>query len=445
MVTTNDVTEQAVDALRASVGVIREQVPDQRVATEAGRIVGRGVAPDSGHDDAADRAAQEAAWARFSAEYGGGDDGRLSLSDALPASALTWPQHGRSAPRCAPPELLARVQQSGGEDYVRAALTGSALSGVGAELNAELGMPERGVSGGVKYPLVAAAAASMHGQRVSLTALATSSADVYQSGPISTPIRNMPVLARIGVNSMMVSEGEQRFTRVKTEPEVVLPSEDTAVTAGTSALEDDVLKPKRWATATQFTVESLAVAPDNAAVFAQVMMSAGAQTVQTDIVKSSLFALGTAPDDATSLMTYASGRALLAGAVDGKLAGDRSDVTMLVGRDTYRLADSLTPATGASDLSLLDLWQAKSRAVIMSPDTPPTDKTSKNQPILLILGSPSMSGSYRFIQWDNYEILTGSPLIGKLGAANTLLVYGLYAFMALPGRSFVRATAQVTS
>ena len=378
-------------------------------------------------------AAQRQALARI--EGDGPGDGRLSLAHARPAAMLPSAADGPAQRhRPAPLELLEKVQQTGAQDYVRATLSGSPLAGAGRELNAELGIPERSQGGGVNLPRVAAVAGAVHGQRVSLAALSTAAGDVDESGTVTMPLRNQPLLDAIGVRPSPVMSGRQRFVRVSKEPSAAQPDETKALTSGDFQLSWSDLVPRRVAAATTNTVEASAVNEELAAVAVATMMGAVAEAQQSSIV-ATLLAVK-AVDDVGSVLTYASGRKVLASSVDGQITGRRGDVALVVGADTYALMDSLVPATGATDMSLLDFLEMKSAGVHLSRDVAGSDGTSKNQLGLAVVGSPTATGSYRFVEWASYELFTANPTVGTLGANTTLLLQSLYAFSVLPDRSF---------
>ena len=338
-------------------------------------------------------------------------DGRLTLSaDGSNSASLGQ----------APASLLGKVQASGGREYVDAATRGTPLTGAAAELNAELGVPQRGTSGGVLIPLEASWAASMHGSRLNLAQISSSAGGIMGEDAIVMPLRNMPMLSAIGIRPTPVVDGRFRFVRVSKEPSPALPAEGAALTAGTFELSFSDLVPRRIQVASTNSLEAEAINSELSSVLISTMSSAMDEALQSSVM-GSLFALGTAPDDASALLTYTSGRALLAGALDAKLASSRSQLRLVIGSATLKLADSLTPATGANDMSLYDLWMSKAGAVVLSNDVPAV--ASKNEQLLVIKGDPVLSGSYRFIQWRYQELITAnSAQVGNLGANNTYLM-----------------------
>ena len=338
--------------------------------------------------------------------------------------------------------VIARALDDGKEPaWLQAAISGGPLAGAAAEVNAELGMPERDASGAVAVPLEAVRAArQLRAERVATTTSTVTGFTVESSGPYPR-VYAADALPRIGIQPDYVEIGQARYNWFSAGPAADVQAEGQnppAAVAFTAAPVD--LLPKRVTAIAYLTTESLlsvdglesaALMDMNDAVSSkieqQVIAGTGASQQVSGLTKNA----GTgAVDDAA---TYAQLAALAHSLVDGKFAIDRMGLQYLVSPAFYAHLAGTYLASGGE--SALDVLEQKTGGVVASAHMPAASSNVEKFVVTRMARRGSRAG-FAFPKWNYLGLVRDDS--SKLGASIGIAAVQYFNWQTAPaGADFI--------
>ena len=233
-------------------------------------------------------------------------------------------------------------------DYLGPASAGAALTAAPAELNAALGVPIAGASGGVAVPY-AALLPEHEGVRSPQAAFTTTAA---HDGPLSDrPILQRlfgpGILDQLGVRIDAVPTGRAEWPIITSGAPVAAIAEGTAATAAAAAVFGlATLTPKKLTGRFEYSWELAASVPEIEAALRRDLADSITAQMSTQIIVGTGVApmvrgfdtAITEPSDAPSVTSYAEYAAFHSKAVDGIHASTEREVRSVVSPAVYRHA-----------------------------------------------------------------------------------------------------------
>ena len=288
-------------------------------------------------------------------------------------------------------ERRALIERADFGRYLSASLSGQALGGAEAELNAAVEATPQAAGVPVPWPVLAGRHAPIEKRADAVSALPSSGNETIEQ----------EYTARLFANSAM----EFLLTRNVTLPagSVSIPVISAGATAeyfaGSAVADADAATvefknadPTRLQAAVVLRAADIVRSPGLVAAIQSDLAMATSEAVDKKIIDT-LFDDLTDATEASAIVSYENFVSTLAGGVDGKAANGLGQVRALVGQQTYRLAAGKISTNG--DLSAVDYAAARAGGIFVSSNVPA--KTSTRQKgILCKTGAPGSVASVFF-------------------------------------------------
>ena len=315
-----------------------------------------------------------------------------------------------------PAEVRNLRRQVSVQDYLTAAYSGRPLSGAAQELNDALEI--RAMGGGVPIPwaVLADGEAADVEHRVDATTTTTQLGGVATRRPILQRLFARDIFAAMGVRLDSVPTGLTEWplmtggTDVRAKSEGAAREDSDAATFSTTSL-----KPKKLTGAFKWTYEqALQIGPDLEASLRRDLTDSVRNLMNDQLVRGNgtspnitgLFgAIAAATDLSSAAATYATLSALHCEGVDGIHAAMESEVSSLIGIDTYRFACGLYQ-TGSGEAAI-EALNRRGRSCMATPyiPAPVTANSATKQDAILHAGMDAMRGDSVAAVWPSLEVI----------------------------------------
>ena len=320
-------------------------------------------------------------------------------------------------------------------EYLIHAAGGVALDGAEAELNKALGVQrDFGDMGGIMVPLAFLEDRQALERRADVTTTTAALDGGVVQENIMQRIFGADVLPALGVTIRAVNEGQREVVLLTGGADPAMQTESTgAADAPAATFSTKTLKPKRLSERYIFTVEQAAQVPDLESALRQDLAMAVT-------AKMSELALGDGdgtganitgilnrlanPTDPSSETDFDAYTASLAEAVDGKHASMESEVSMIMGVETYRhAAGAIQPGSGESAVEAL---KRRGRGVMASSFI--AAAVSDIQTAFLHAGGAGRVGDSQAFMWPGLELIRDIYSSAESGtvALTWLVLWDLY-------------------
>ena len=333
------------------------------------------------------------------------------------------------------------IQSTRIADYLGAAAAGGEIRGRAAEVNAALDLPTTGPSGGVAVPW--AMLAPEPEQRDESRAFTTTSA---HDGPLTT----RPIMQRLfgtgindvlGVRTDVVPTGRSEWPLITGGVAPAQAVEGTAALAAvTATFQVETLKPKRLTGRYEYTHEMAASVPDLEQALRRDLADAVGDAMRKQIMSgdestnaeqvNGFLSVITAPSDPSDEAEFADYGNLHSLAVDGIHASMETEVSSVIGVETYRHAASVYQPMAGSGESGSEVLKRRSRRCVASSYVPAAASNVQNGNLLHSDGpnGGAMRGDSIAAVWPTLEVVR--DIYSNASAGVTLTWITLWDFRA---------------
>ena len=316
-------------------------------------------------------------------------------------------------------ELRGVRAKTGYADYLRAAASGSAVSGAAAEFSAFHHVPDVGHMPMAIFPQVETRAVTP-GPAV--------------DGPVQPTIPYVferSAAASLGIMMPSVPAGQVQIPRITTAPPSDALAKDGAAPSTAAAVVLDSQSPVRIAGQSEVRVEDLAVMPSLEDALGQSMQGSMSNELDEQTFNGAagdlngLFTQATNVNAAGAVENYTTGIGRFAALVDGRHAYSLADVRAVIGSKTFALYAGLFANANKGDVSLFDYLMLHLGSIRVS-DRVPDVAASAQKGIAVLTASAEMPKIY---VWDAMQIVRdpySGAGAGKVTITATALVSPLY-------------------
>ena len=319
-------------------------------------------------------------------------------------------------------ELRGVRAKTGYADYLRAAASGSAVSGAAAEFSAFHHVPDVGHMPMAIFP----------GRSQVETRAVTPGPAV--DGPVQPTIPyvfELSAAISLGVTMPSVPAGQVQIPRITTAPPSDALAKDGAAPSTAAAVVLDSQSPVRIAGQFEVRVEDLAVMPSLEDALGQSMQGSLSNELDEQTFNGAagelngLFTQATNVNAAGAVENYTTGIGRFAALVDGRHAYSLADVRAVIGSKTFALYAGLFANANKGDVSLFDYLMLHLGSIRVS-DRVPDVASSAQKGIAVLTASSEMP---RLHVWDAMQIVRdpySGAGAGKVTITATALVSPLY-------------------
>ena len=288
-------------------------------------------------------------------------------------------------------ERRALIERTSFKPYVEASLTGRALDGAEAELNAACGAVAG--HGGVPIPweVIAGCRAPVEKRADTTTALPTDGNQTVEEEYVGRLFANS-AMEFLMTRNVMLPAGSVSIPVISAGPTAEYFAASAAADADAATVEFKTADPTRLQASVVLRSADIQRSPGLVAAIQSDLAMATAEAADKKVIDQ-LFADLTDATDATATISYGNFVGTLAGGVDGKAANGLGEIRALLGVDTYKTAAGKISTNG--DMSAVDY--ASSRAAgIMASSNMPAKSGALQTGLLAKTGAPGSVASVWF-------------------------------------------------
>ena len=318
-------------------------------------------------------------------------------------------------------ERLELRSKTGLTDYLRAAATGSSVTGAAAEFAAACKVPDIGHLPMAIFP----------GRQVEYRAVTPGPAVDGPVQPTVPYVFERSAAVSLGVTMPSVPAGQAQIPRITTAPPADTLAKDGAAPSTAAAVVLDSQSPVRIAGQFEVRVEDLAVMPSLEDALGQSMQGSLSNELDEQTFNGAagelngLFTQAADVAKAAAVETYTTGIGRFAALVDGRHAYSLADVRAVIGSKTFALYAGLFANANKGDVSLFDYLMLHLGSIRVS-DRVPDVAASAQKGIAVLTASAEMP---RIHVWDAMQIVRdpySAAGSGKVTITATALVSPLY-------------------
>ena len=312
------------------------------------------------------------------------------FTPALEALEAEQADNGRNGD-AAGVERRALIERTSFKPYLEAALSGRALDGAEAELNAAVGAVAGHAGVPLPWEVLAGCRAPVERRADAITSLPATGNQTVEEEYVSrlfTGGSSEFLMAR----TVMQAAGSVSIPVISAGPTAEYFSASAVADADAATVEFKTADPVRLQCGVVLRASDIQRSPGLIAGIQNDLAAATADAVDKQII-TQLFADLDDATEASAILSYENFIAEISGAVDGKGASSIGQVRALVGTQTYKLAAGKISTNG--DLSAVDYAAARAGGIFVSANMPA--KTSTRQKgILAKTGAPGSVASVFF-------------------------------------------------
>ena len=344
-----------------------------------------------------------------------GDERQVAEREAASLGALTGDSEVR--------ERLELRAKTGIADFLKAAVGGSAVTGVAAEYATSLGVP---TVGHVPMALFAGSTGT-----VETRAITPAPAVKGALQPIVPYLFERSAAASLGIEMPSVPAGQIQIAKIGTSPPSDTLAADGTAPATAAAVSLVSQAPVRIAGSFEVRVEDLAVMPTLEAALSEAMRGSLSNELDEQTFNGAsgelngLFVQATDAAAASSAETFTTGIARFAALVDGRHAYDLSDLRACIGSATFALYAGLFANANKGDVSLFDYLSMHLGSIRVSDRVPAVASTAQKGIVVLSASSTAP----KIHVWDALQIVRdpySGAGVGKVTLTATALVSPLF-------------------
>ena len=311
--------------------------------------------------------------------------------------------------------------KTGIADFLRAAVSGSAVTGAAAEFASACHVPDIGHLPMALFP-------STHLEQRAITPGPEVDGPVQPAVPY---VFERSAAVSLGIMMSSVPAGQVQIPKITTAPPADALAKDGAAPSTAAAVTLDSQSPIRIAGLFDVRVEDLVVYPPLEDVLGQSMQGALSNKLDEETFNGAanrlngLFTQATDVAKAAAVETYTSGIGRFASLVDGKHAYTLADVRAVIGSKTFALYAGVFANANKGDVSLFDYLTRMLGSIRVS-DRVPAVSAMGQKGIAVLTASAE---SPRIYVWDAMQIVRdpfSGAGAGKVTITATALVSPLY-------------------
>ena len=311
--------------------------------------------------------------------------------------------------------------KTGIADFLRAAVSGSAVTGAAAEFASACHVPDIGHLPMALFP-------STHLEQRAITPGPEVDGPVQPAVPY---VFERSAAVSLGIMMSSVPAGQVQIPKITTAPPADALAKDGAAPSTAAAVTLDSQSPIRIAGLFEVRVEDLVVYPPLEDVLGQSMQGALSNKLDEETFNGAanrlngLFTQATDVAKAAAVETYTSGIGRFASLVDGKHAYTLADVRAVIGSKTFALYAGVFANANKGDVSLFDYLTRMLGSIRVS-DRVPAVSAMGQKGIAVLTASAE---SPRIYVWDAMQIVRdpfSGAGAGKVTITATALVSPLY-------------------
>ena len=323
-------------------------------------------------------------------------------------------------------ERRALIERADFGNYLNSSLSGRALDGAEAELNAALGASPENGGVAIPWPLIAACRAPVERRADAVTSLPTTGNQTVEEEYVSRLFAGGSsefLMAR----TVMVPAGSVSIPVIESGPTAEYFANSAVADADAAGVVFKTADPTRLQASVVLRGGDVQRSPGLIPAIQADLAAATADAVDKKII-TQLFSDLPDAADASAIVSYENFIGTLSGGVDGKAANSIGQVRALVGVATYKLAASKISTNG--DLSAVDYAAARAGGIFVSSNMPPKSGT-RQKGILAKTGAP---GSVASVFFGSAELLSDPWTLSNKGERRlTLLSFHQVLTLRKPG------------
>ena len=343
----------------------------------------------------------------------------------LRAAIASEPDPQEVVTKSGEPEQRERAElrgKTGIADFLRAAASGTAVSGAAAEYAASLGVPTVG-----HLPMALFGRAPMPETRAITAAPAV-------DGPLQPTVPYVferSAAASLGIMMPSVPAGQVQIPKITTAPPSDTLAKDGSAPATAAAVSLVNQAPVRIAGSFEVRVEDLAVMPSLETALGESLQGSMSNEFDEQVFNGTatelngLFTQAADESVASAIETYTTGIGRFASLVDGRHAYTLADVRAVIGSKTFALYAGLFANSNKGDMSLFD-YLTRALGSIRVSDRVPGVSSSAQRCICVLTASAEMP---KIHVWDAMQVIRdpySGAGAGKVTITATALVSPLY-------------------
>ena len=332
-------------------------------------------------------------------------------------------------------EKRALIERTSFKPYLDSSLSGRALDGAEAELNAACGAVAG--HGGVPVPweVLAGCRAPIEKRADTTTALpADGNMTVEEEyvGRLFAGGSSEFLMAR----TVMVPAGSASIPVVTAGPGAMYAGGSVVVDAGSATVEFKNADPTRLQASVVLRASDIQRSPGLIPAMQNDLAQSTADAVDKKII-TQLFADLTDATDASAIISYENFIAELSGGVDGKAANSIGQVRALLGVATYKLASGKISTNG--DLSAVDYAASRAGGIFVSANMPGKSGT-RQKGLLAKTGAP---GSVASVFFGSAELINDAQTLSHKGERRLTLL-SFHQVLTLRKPAFAEASFKLS-
>ena len=332
-------------------------------------------------------------------------------------------------------ERRALIERADFGNYLNSSLSGRALDGAEAELNAALGASPENGGVAIPWPLIAACRAPVERRADAVTSLPTTGNQTVEEEYVSRLFAGGSsefLMAR----TVMVPAGSVSIPVIESGPTAEYFANSAVVDADAAGVVFKTADPTRLQASVVLRGGDVQRSPGLIPAIQADLAAATADAVDKKII-TQLFSDLPDAADASAIVSYENFIGTLSGGVDGKAANSIGQVRALVGVATYKLAASKISTNG--DLSAVDYAAARAGGIFVSSNMPPKSGT-RQKGILAKTGAP---GSVASVFFGSAELLSDPWTLSNKGERRLTLL-SFHQVLTLRKPAFAEASFKLS-
>ena len=332
-------------------------------------------------------------------------------------------------------ERRALIERADFGNYLNSSLSGRALDGAEAELNAALGASPENGGVAIPWPLIAACRAPVERRADAVTSLPTTGNQTVEEEYVSRLFAGGSsefLMAR----TVMVPAGSVSIPVIESGPTAEYFANSAVVDADAAGVVFKTADPTRLQASVVLRGSDVQRSPGLIPAIQADLAAATADAVDKKII-TQLFSDLPDAADASAIVSYENFIGTLSGGVDGKAANSIGQVRALVGVATYKLAASKISTNG--DLSAVDYAAARAGGIFVSSNMPPKSGT-RQKGILAKTGAP---GSVASVFFGSAELLSDPWTLSNKGERRLTLL-SFHQVLTLRKPAFAEASFKLS-
>ena len=246
------------------------------------------------------------------------------------------------------------------------------------------------------------------------------------AAPITLRVFKPTILSTLGISPEMVSPAQRNYPVMTTGTTAAMRANDQVQDSTEAEFSVTELTPKQARGRTTMRTSDLAIFPQFEAALRQDLGRQIDDVVSDQIINGTgsgadvqgLTAALTEVDTPTNTVNFARFIQMLIDMVDGTYSADTSDIRLLMGVETWKLAIS-SQKSDESDMFALDWLRAKSMSTNLSGFIPAPTTTAGDNELngqrLFATKSRGLSGSYGLPFWRNVQVIRDNYSDAKRG------------------------------